>query len=264
MSAAGTAGLPVPELHWAGEGPPLVLLHPLGVDRSVWAGVLRGAPGYATLTYDLPGHGATPAPAQRYTVEDVAEQLADLLHEAGRGPAHVVGVSLGGLVAMVLAARHPELVDHLVVVDSVATYPPPVREQWRTRPGLVREQGMQPLLQPTLDLWFTAAAVEADTPAVQEVRKLFLAAEPEGYARACEALEVADTTGLVASITAPTLVVCGDDDAPPFTAAAPWLAGELPDGRLVWLGGARHAGVLEQPEQFLAALTAFLPAGGGA
>jgi 3-oxoadipate enol-lactonase len=63
---------------------------------------------------------------------------------------------------------------------------------------------------------------------------------------------------VVDRIAVPTLVVCGEDDAPPFVAAARDLAGTLPDARLVWLAPARHAGVLEQPEQFARALTGFL------
>lgn len=253
-----SALLPTPVLHRGGEGPPVLLLHPLGVGRSVWDDLASRLGGFTVLTYDLPGHGQTPPPAERYTVEDLAEQAAALLADAALGPVHVVGVSLGGLVAQVLAAEHPELVDRLVVVDAVATYPPVVRQQWRDRPGIVRAEGMSPLLRPTLDLWFTAGEVERDAPAVQTVRRLFLAGDPEGYARACEALEVADTTGLVPRISAPTLVVCGESDAPPFTAAAPWFVDTLPDARLVWLAPARHAGVLEQPEQFLEALLDFL------
>ena len=64
-------------------------------------------PGFRFLSYDLPGHGATPPPQARCTVEDLGDQLADLIRTADVGPAHVVGVSLGGLVAQALAARDP-------------------------------------------------------------------------------------------------------------------------------------------------------------
>ena len=83
-------------------------------------------------------------------------------------------------------------------------------------------------------------------------------ARPLGYARACEALERVDLTGVIGKIKAPTLVVCGEDDAPPFTAASRALADTLPGAEIVWLSPARHAGVLEQPEQFQEALSRFL------
>jgi 3-oxoadipate enol-lactonase len=242
-----------------GDGPPVVLLHPLGVDRTVWRPVQVALPGFRFLSYDLPGHGSTPAPQTRCTVQDLSDQLADLLRTADVGPAHVVGVSLGGLVAQALAARQPELVDHLVVVDAVAAYPAAMRDMWGDRASLVREHGIEPVVEPTLELWFTSGALERDDSAVRAVRRLLLDADPEGYARACEVLESADTTHLLRSITAPTLVVCGEDDAPAFTAAAPRLADSITDARLAWLTGARHAGAVEHPAAFAALLAAFLP-----
>lgn len=253
--------MPAPQLHRTGEGPAVLLLHPLAVDRHFWDTVSGQLPGYTLLSYDFPGHGRSPAPTSTTTIEDLAEQAAALLTQAGVGRAHVVGVSLGGLVAQALAAAHPELVDHLAVVDAVATYPEVLRQQWRDRQVSVREQGMEPLVQPTLALWFTAERLAQGGPEVDYVRQAVLAGDPEGYARACEALEPVDLTALAARITAPTLVVCGEDDAPPFTAAAPWFAETIPGARLVWLAPARHAGVLEQPGQFVAALQDFLPAG---
>jgi 3-oxoadipate enol-lactonase len=243
----------------AGGGPPVVLLHPLGVDRTVWRPVEAALPGFRFLSYDLPGHGASPAPGARYTVEDLGDQLADLLRAADVGPAHVVGVSLGGLVAQALAARDPGLVDHLVVVDAVAVYPEAMRDMWRERAALVREQGIEPLVAPTVEMWFTADAIERDDHAVRTVRRLLLDTDPEGYARACEVLATADTTDLLEEITAPTMVVCGEDDGPAFTAAAPRLAESIEDARLEWLAGARHAGAVEHPTAFAALLASFLP-----
>jgi pimeloyl-ACP methyl ester carboxylesterase len=255
-----TSDLATPELHRTGTGPPVVLLHPLGVDHSVWEPVSSRLPGFTLLSYDLPGHGDTPPPDRRCTVDDLADQLADLLGAQGMGPASVVGVSLGGLVAQSLAARHPGSVDHLVVVDAVDVYPPAMRAMWRDRAALVRSEGMAPVVRPTLELWFTAAALEPPQEVVRTVERLLLAADPEGYARACEVLESADTAHLLTSVEAPTLVVCGEDDAPPFVAAAPRLAETVKNGRLVWLDHARHAGALERPAAFADLLAAFLPA----
>ena len=255
--------LPVPTLHSTGEGPPVLLLHPLGVDRSFWDDVVPALAGFEVLTYDFPGHGSTPAPEQAYTVEDLADQARALLAAAGVDRADVVGVSLGGLVALRLAADAPDLVGRLVVVDAVAVYPEPLREMWRDRAARAPEEGMAPFVDPTLGLWFTADLLAGGGPLVEAVRGTLQAADPVGYGLACRCLEQADVTGVLDRITAPTLVVCGEDDAPPFTAAATDLAARLPGGRLVWLAPARHAGVLEQPEQFRTALLEFLAADRG-
>jgi len=247
-----------PVLHSEGEGEPLLLLHPLVVDRRVWDGIAAELPGFRVLTYDFPGHGETPPPSRPTSIEEHAEQLAAMLDAEGLSGVHVAGVSLGGLVAQVLAATRPDLVASLAIVDAVATYPEPVRQQWRDRQVSAREQGMEHLVEPTLALWFTASAREQGHPAVEQVRRAVLEMDPEGYARTCESLETVDLTALVPSISAPTLVVCGEDDAPPFTEAAADLAARLPGATIVWLAPARHAGVLEQPGQFRTALLEFL------
>jgi 3-oxoadipate enol-lactonase len=252
--------LPVPVLHRSGEGPPVLLLHPLGVDRSFWDDVVPALDGFEVLTYDFPGHGETAVPAEPYTVEDLAAQARSLLTDAGVARAAVVGVSLGGLVAQLLAADAPDLVRRLVVVDAVAVYPEPLREMWRDRAARAPAEGLAPFLEPTLGLWFTAGLLAAGGPVVERFRRDFLAADPRGYALACRALEQADVTGVLDRITAPTLAVCGDDDAPPFRAAADELGERLPHARVVRLSPARHAGVLEQPDQFAAALLGFLTA----
>jgi 3-oxoadipate enol-lactonase len=250
--------LPAPVLHRTGEGTPVLLLHPLGVDRSFWDGVVPALDGSEVLTYDFPGHGETPVPPEPYTIEDLAGQARDLLAEAGSARVDVVGVSLGGLVALRLAADNPDLVRRLVVVDAVAVYPEPMREMWRDRAARAPAEGVEPFLDPTLALWFTAGRLAEGGPVVEAARRAFLAGDARGYALACQALEQADVTGVLDRITAPTLVVCGEDDAPPFTAAAREFAERLPDARIVWLAPARHAGVLEQPEQFREALVGFL------
>jgi 3-oxoadipate enol-lactonase len=144
------------------------------------------------------------------------------------------------------------------VVDAVAVYPEALREMWRERAARAPVEGLEPFLDPTLGLWFTADLLAGGSPVVDQVRRDFLAGNADGYALACQALEQADVTGVLDRITAPTLVVCGEDDAPPFTAAARDLGEAMPDGRVVWLSPARHAGVLEQPDQFRDALLGFL------
>jgi 3-oxoadipate enol-lactonase len=248
--------LPVPTLYRTGEGPPVLLLHPLGVDRSFWDGVVPTLSGSEVLTYDFPGHGDTPAPEQPYGIAELAVQARQLLTDAGVGPVDVVGVSLGGLVALQLAADAPDLVRRLVVVDAVAVYPEPMQQMWRDRAGRAPVEGMQPFVDPTLGLWFTADLLADGDPRVDRARSTLLAADPRGYGHACQTLAEADVTGALDRIAAPTLLICGEDDAPPFTAAAT----ELPGGRVVWLTPARHAGVLEQPEQFRTALVEFLAA----
>jgi 3-oxoadipate enol-lactonase len=242
----------------AASSPAVLLLHPLGVDRTMWDPLVERLDGMHAFAIDLLGHGAAPPPQTRSSVEDYAAAAADLLRRRDDGPVHVVGVSLGGLVAQVIASAHPELVARLVIVDAVPVYPEQMRQMWRDRATAVRADGMSAVLDPTLALWFTQAARERSTPEVARARDLLAVADPEGYARSCEVLETADTTDRLPSIVAPTLVVCGTEDAPAFTAAAPRMTASIPDARLEWIEGARHAAAFERPDAMRTLLQEFL------
>jgi pimeloyl-ACP methyl ester carboxylesterase len=98
-------------LHRAGTGAPLVLLHCLGVDHRFWNFAFPLESRFTLLRYDLPGHGATRVPERPYSIQDLAEQLAALLHANRSRRASIAGISLGGLVAQSFAASHSERVD---------------------------------------------------------------------------------------------------------------------------------------------------------
>ena len=257
-----TAGrLPVPTIHRTGAGPTVVLLHSLGANHHMWDGLAPLLPGHSLVSYDLPGHGDAPVPDAPYRIDDAARQLVEVIGETG-GRSHVVGLSIGGLVALQVAAERPDLVDRLVLVDSVAVYPEMLKQQWSDRADSVPRNGMASVVDATLTLCFTAGYLEGGGPAVAQLRDWLLACNPDGYGRSCEALEEVDLTDRAGRVTAPTLVVCGEDDAPPFLQAARWFGETIPGASLHWLTQARHAGALEQPAQFADALRAFKVLGG--
>ncbi|MFC4008498.1 alpha/beta fold hydrolase [Nonomuraea purpurea] len=235
----------------------LLLLHPLGSDGRCWDEVAARLDGVETLAMDLPGHGTAACLPRGAGIGVFADTVAEAL--AGER-VHVAGLSLGGLVAQELAARHPALVERVVLADTVDVYPEPMRQMWRERASVARDRGLAELAEPMAAMWFTDAFRAGGSRTPERIRELFLAMDPEGYARACEALEAADTTALVPAIKAPALVVCGSADLPPFTEAARRLHGELRRSELVWMAGAKHAAALERPAEFAAAVRAFLTA----
>ncbi len=247
------------KLHRRGAGPVVVLLHCLGVDHHLWDIAAEGLErDFSLLSYDFPGHGETPLPSQPYGVEQLSDQLAAVLQREGVRRAHVAGISLGGLVAQHFAAQHPSLVDRLVLVDTTPRYVDDMRRMWVERAATARTQGVPALIDGLLQIWFTPQFLAANPPAVQYVRDTLARTSGEGYALACEALGAADLRPYAKQIAAPTLVVCGDNDVPPFLDAARWLAETIPQTRLAWLGPARHASILEQPEAFRRAVREFL------
>jgi 3-oxoadipate enol-lactonase len=259
--AGNKAALDVHGVTWQreGNGPPVVLLHCLGVDHRLWGIAAAGLERDFTLwSYDLPGHGATAVPGGAYTIEDLSAQLTALLDRAGLARATFAGISLGGLIAQCFAADHPARVEKLVLIDTTPRYIEELRRMWGVRAQQAREHGVASLTPGLLDIWFTKDFTAKDPLAVRYVREAFARCSGEGYALACEALAAVDLRERAPRIAAPTLVLCGEQDIPSFQESARWLTANVKGARLAWLGPARHASILEQPDDFRKSFREFL------
>lgn len=246
-------------VHRPGSGPALVMLHCLGMTHHLWDCLGGMADKYTLVSYDFPGHGETSLPAAPYGIEELSAQLAGMLRRAGIGKAHIMGLSLGGLVAQCFAATEPAMTDRLVLCDTTPRYTDEARAMWVVRATAARKDGAASLLPTIEKIWFTPGFVAADPPAVRLVRDTFRACSGEGYALACEALGAADLRDLAPRIRAPTLVVCGADEGQAFKDAAHWLRDNIAGARLEMIPSAGHASVLEQPLRIEKLLREFLP-----
>jgi 3-oxoadipate enol-lactonase len=233
---------------------PFVLLHPLGADAEFWNPVRAELRSRPSVALDLPGHGSTPALWRGARIDAFAAAAADQLanyHE----PVHLVGMSLGGLVAQQIGCERADLVASVVLVDTVAVYPDPMRRMWRDRAQTARQEGLDSLVDPMISTWFSPELAAAGDTRVTQAKQTFGATDPEGYARSCDLLAEVDLRGRRIPQTVPTVVVCGHDDAPPFRDGAAWLADSARAGTVHWLPG-RHACCIENPKEFAALLIA--------
>lgn len=221
-----------------GDGPTLVLLGSLGSTTAMWEPQLPALRDFRVLRVDLPGHGGSPVPDHAFRIAELAESIVELVD----GPASYCGLSLGGIVAMCIAANAD--IDRLVVACTKPSFPPP--EQWDDRAARVRTEGMTAIADAVLGRWFVG-----EVPAW--TREMLLGCPPEGYARCCEALRDTDLTADLTRVVAPTLVIAGAED-PSVTLDE---ARTVP-GKLVVLDGAAHLASAEQPEAFNEALLAHL------
>ncbi len=245
-------------VHRAGSGPALVMLHCLGMTHHLWDGLARLTDQYTLLSYDFPGHGETPLPPTPYGIEELSAQLAAVLRREGIAMAHVMGLSLGGLVAQCFAATEPAMTDKLVLCDTTPRYTDDAREMWVVRAAAARKDGAASLLPTIEEIWFTPGFVAAEPPVLKLVRDTFRSCSGEGYALACEALGAADLRPLAPRIKAPTLVLYGSEEGQAFQDAGTWLRDHIADARLEIVPSAGHASVLEQPLCIERLLRAFL------
>lgn len=241
------------------HGPPLLLLHPLGAGLEVWQPQLAELEQrFRVLRMDLRGHGGStladgaPAPC---TMADLLDDACAVLDRLDIARAHWCGLSLGGAIALQAAVTAPQRVRRLVLADTAASFPP--RERWDERIAAVLGGGMEPLIEPILQRWFTAPFMAGSPDAVETVRAMLRATQPRGYAEACDALRGFDLTARLGEVRAPTLVIAGAQDVSTPIERAVELVDGIVGAELEVLDAA-HLSNVEQPADFTAALVRHL------
>lgn len=239
-------------------GPWLTFVHQLGGDLSVWdqlAGHFRHQ--YTVMRYDLRGHGATAVSPQPFTFAELADDLNALLDALGATTTHVVGVSMGGMVAQQFALAYPARVASLTLADTSSRTPPDSRAMWDERAATVRREGMKALADATLDRWLTADFRRRYPEAVEPICEVLLNTPAEGYAMACEALRSFDVHDRLRDLHVRTLAVAGRHDTGTPPAATEAMAAAIEGARFELLDTA-HLAPVEGSTRFAALLETFL------
>ena len=235
------------------DGPVVVLSNSLGSTYKMWnAQVAALEERYRVVRYDTRGHGYSPVPGGPYSIDDLADDLVALLDRLGIGQAHLVGLSLGGMTAMRVAARNPDRVDRLALLCTGAALPP--ASAWTDRAATVRAGGSATVAKAVVERWFTAEFLAAH-PDVRATHEAMVAATPaEGYAGCCEAIAGLDLRDDLAFIKAPTLAIAGADDPATPPAKLEEIASCVPDSRLLVVPRAAHLANAERPDVITPAL----------
>ncbi|GAB3609459.1 3-oxoadipate enol-lactonase [Humibacter ginsengiterrae] len=231
-------GSMVPAAPTAADAPLLVLLPSLGTTAELWDGVVgtfAASPDRPrVLRIDLPGHGASPAARDPFTVGDLAAAALDVVDEVGGGAFHVAGDSLGGAVALELALTVPERVLSLSMFCSGAAIGTP--DGWAERAAQVRASGTASVVAGSAQRWFAPGYLDRnpDGPGGRALRTL-IDVDDESYALCCEALAAFDRREAVAEVRAPAVIVAGCHDVVTTPELMRELADALPDSRFVEL-----------------------------
>jgi 3-oxoadipate enol-lactonase len=236
------------------DGIPLLMVQGLGVDHRGWA-LQRFAFGrrYRCLAVDNRGVGGTAGAPRPYSLEQMATDAVAVLDAEGVDAAHVLGASMGGVLAQIVAVRHPERVRSLVLCCTACRHHDWRRElfeQWATdvrsrgMGAIGGEEGLRWLIGPRLHRRFGVW--------LNLIARLLLQANPESFAAQVQAiLDVSDALRFeLPGVTAPTLVLTGSQDLLTPLGDAEELAELIPDARLRELRGAGHALMVEAPNAF--------------
>jgi len=242
-----------------GQGTPLLLMHAFPLDRTMFEQQLGAlSKTVRVLTFDAPGMGESDAAP--VSIDGIADLAARLLDEHKIHKAIVGGVSMGGYASFAFARRHADRLLGLVLAD---TKPEADSDEAKTArremAKVAREQGSAEIAKRMTPKLLGATTLQQRPQVVEQVRRMIEKAAPESIAQWLEALPGrADSTGLLASIQVPTLVIAGEEDAIIPAAGAKLWADEIPRARFVLLPKAGHLPNLETPEAFNQAVEEFL------
>jgi 3-oxoadipate enol-lactonase len=241
---------------WKAGPAPVLFIHGLGGDHRMW---LYQVPAfcahYPTITVDLRGHGQSTRPNRDFTLADLAQDLVRLLRTLGAERAHIVGLSLGGMVAQQLALDYPLAIASLVLADTLCGAPPEFED--------VRRAGIQFIEENSMTVVAQTRITNAFSDAVDPVMRDYFIDQIGGndkaaYVRAAHCAHGVALCERLGEITAPTLVVIGDQDrvTPPMLSEQ--LAARIRGARLARIAGAGHISNIERPHEFNRVVLEFL------
>jgi 3-oxoadipate enol-lactonase len=243
-----------------GAGEPLLLIHGLGYARWGWEPVADGlAEAHEVVLFDNRGIGESDAPTGPYAVQDLALDAVAVLDAAGLQRAHILGTSLGGMIALQLVLDHPARVDKLVLActtpGGAGSAPMPERtvRLLAEAQGLPAEIALRRFVE-------NAFAPHPDPAQIERImrHRIATAQSPAAWAAQASAGTAFDVWDRLGEIRAQTLVLTGDQDAVVDPKNSDLLAARIPEARLEVFDGGGHLFFWEQPDRFVDAVTEFL------
>ena len=241
-----------------GHGTPLILIHGLGSSSQDWElQVPVLALHYRLIVVDVRGHGRSDKPSERYSIEGFTYDLIALIEHLDLPPAHVVGLSMGGMIAFQLAVDEPGLVKSLCIVNSAPQVKVRTAQEygwWAKRWTLARVLSLATIGKALGDRLFPKPA-QADLR--RKMAERWAKNDKRAYLASFDAIVGWGVQERLSRITCPTLVISADHDYTPVAQKENYVK-LLPDARLVVIEDSRHATPLDQPEVFNATLLDFL------
>jgi pimeloyl-ACP methyl ester carboxylesterase len=239
----------------------VVLIHGVGMNQSVWAPQIDAlTAAYQVIVYDMLGHGASALPTPAPTLDEYASQLEALLDAMKIERAHVVGHSMGALVALEFALTHPQRTLSVAALNAVYDRTPAQREAVMSRAATLSDAPAAAGVDATLSRWFGDPVPGHLTQAAQAVRDLLLSVDPIGYARTYRLFASSDDAhvGRLAHLAVPALFLTGECDPNSSPSMSLAMADVAPYGRAEVISNERHMMNVTDPARVNERLLAFL------
>jgi 3-oxoadipate enol-lactonase len=236
-----------------GDATPIVFLHGVGSDKSVWHPQLDYfGKTRRTIAFDYPGYGDSDPAPEGTTRDDYAEAIHSAIHALDIERAHICGLSLGGVVAIALHHAVPNHCASLILADTFAVHPEGRAIYERSMTG---SENLPAMAEARVDILLAQPAA----PRVRrEVVETMSRIDPAAYCIGAEAVWLADQRERAQEIRLPTLILVGDQDLVTPVDLSNELLDLVPDARMQVIEGAGHLGNLEKPAEFNRIVEAFV------
>jgi len=229
-------------------------------DLTLWDGQVPALAGdFRILRYDLRGHGGSEATGGDYSMALLVEDLKALLDAQKIQKTSLVGLGLGGALAQAFAIEHPDRLDRLMPCCCRARMVPDFAAMWHKLRETVRQNGLETIVEPTVQRWFSEDFKAAHPDVLDSIRRMIRGTTLEGYLGVTAAFLALDVEDRLQEIRAPTLYVSGAEDklgGPP--ALMQGLSGKVKGARHVSVPNAAHIANIQNPEGFNRVLGEFL------
>ena len=231
-----------------GEGPPVVMLHPLALAGRVWGPVAdRLAQRFRVVTVDVRGHGESTWSGEPFSMTDLADDVTAVLDALELESAHLVGMSMGGSIAVTFAGLNPHRVGRLLLADTTAWYGEDAVATWNDRAEKALAVPREKQVPFQTERWFTEEFKKNAPEEVRRVVDVFLATDSRVHAVASRAMGRLDSRALLGDVIAPTLVLTGEEDYATPPEMGRFIAEHVKDGRAATLPHLRHLSLIERP-----------------
>jgi 3-oxoadipate enol-lactonase len=246
------------EMHGA-SGEHVVLMHSLGGDHSTFAEHARAlSRRYRVLTFDMRGHGRSTLDAQTPSLDVLADDVMGLLSHLEISRAHLVGQSIGGMIALAFASRYRDWAGSFAVVAGAASSDALWDRRYAERADLVEQQGIDGIAMEIATASFGETTRRRRPDLVASWARTLKRADRRGYAWSCRAMIGFDLRSALANIACPVLVVSGAEDVLTGERHAREISETVPRSRLETIAECGHLPFLEQPRDVTKLLDAWL------
>jgi pimeloyl-ACP methyl ester carboxylesterase len=248
----------------SGAGSPLVFLHGVGLNQSIWAEQLKYfADSHQVITYDLLGHGRSAPVPENTALNDWVHQLENLVQELKLERFSLVGFSFGGMIAQAYAVKHADRIEKLVLMSTVYARSEEERASVLVRLEMAQREGPHAIIGASLSRWFSQEFAAEFPVVIEGYERMLRNNDAVSFLAAykCFAMEDKQLVDKLSGITCPTMVMTGSLDGGSTPDMAWRLAATIPSARCFLISQGRHMMPVERPDEVNSVLRRFFNGG---